>query len=181
MSGDKTTWRVAFTRRAEEDSLGIFSFIAERDGPDIAETMLGAFIEARDSLRERPDRGNIPPELKRVNVLSYREIQVSRYRVVYQVNKTTHEVYVSCRGRWTAQLHRAVEGEAAHRFAQRKQLVVTAFPRRNLATASKGFARPIYRFNRTGPAHRYNGAASSENSKNVLFHHTRDHLPDGGS
>ncbi|MDK2955361.1 MAG: toxin ParE1/3/4 [Desulfovibrionales bacterium] len=94
MSGDKTTWRVAFTRRAEGDSLGIFSFIAERDGPDIAETMLGAFIEARDSLRERPDRGRIPPELKRINVLSYREVQVSRHRVAYQVNKTTHEVYI---------------------------------------------------------------------------------------
>ncbi|MGE4558363.1 MAG: type II toxin-antitoxin system RelE/ParE family toxin [Desulfovibrionaceae bacterium] len=94
MSGDKTTWRVAFTRRAEEDILGIFSFIAERDGPDIAETMLGAFIEARDSLRERPDRGRIPPELKRINVLSYREVQVSRYRAAYQVNKTSHEVYM---------------------------------------------------------------------------------------
>ncbi|MBG0774941.1 MAG: type II toxin-antitoxin system RelE/ParE family toxin [Desulfovibrionaceae bacterium] len=94
MSGDKRTWRVAFTRRAEEDILGIFSFIADRDGPDIAETTLGTFIEARDSLRELPDRGRIPPELKRINVLSYREIQVSRYRVVYQVNKTSNEVYI---------------------------------------------------------------------------------------
>lgn len=94
MRGGETTWRVAFTRRAEEDIVGIFSFIAERDGPDIAETVLGTFIEARDSQRELPERGRVPPELKRVNILSYREIQVSRYRVVYQVNKASHEVYI---------------------------------------------------------------------------------------
>lgn len=54
-------WRVAFTRRAEEDIKGIFSFIADRDGPDMAETILSKFIEARDSLRVLPDRGRIPP------------------------------------------------------------------------------------------------------------------------
>ncbi|MBS6830070.1 MAG: type II toxin-antitoxin system RelE/ParE family toxin [Desulfovibrio sp.] len=87
-------WRVAFTRRAEEDIKGIFAFIADRDGPDIAETILNRFIQARDSLRELPDRGRIPPELKRVNILSYREIQVSPYRVVYQVSKAAHEVHI---------------------------------------------------------------------------------------
>lgn len=94
MSGDKATWQVAFTRCAEEDILGIFSFIADKDGPDIAETILSRFIEARDSLRELPDRGRIPPELKRVNILSYREIQVSPYRVIYQVNKVSREVHI---------------------------------------------------------------------------------------
>lgn len=94
MSAAKSTWRVAFTRRAEEDIKGIFSFIADRDGPDIAETILDRFIQARDSLRELPDRGRIPPELKKVNILSYREIQVSPYRVVYQVSKAVHEVHI---------------------------------------------------------------------------------------
>ena len=87
-------WQVAFTRRAEEDIKGIFAFIADRDGPDIAETILNRFIQARDSLRELPDRGRIPPELKRVNILSYRETQVSPYRVVYQVSKAAHEVHI---------------------------------------------------------------------------------------
>ena len=87
-------WQVAFTSRAEEDIKGIYAFIADRDGPDIAETILNRFIQARDSLRELPDRGRIPPELKRVNILSYREIQVSPYRVVYQVSKAAHEVHI---------------------------------------------------------------------------------------
>lgn len=87
-------WSVAFTRHAEEDIKGIFSFIADREEPDIAEAILRKFIQARDSLRELPDRGRIPPELKRVNILSYREIQVPPYRVIYQVSKAVHEVHI---------------------------------------------------------------------------------------
>ena len=94
MSGAKSAWKVAFTSRADKDILEIFAFIADRDGPDIAETILERFVEARDSLRELPDRGRIPPELERVNIRSFREIQVKPYRVVYQVNKAVHEVHI---------------------------------------------------------------------------------------
>ena len=94
MSQSKRPWKVAFTHRADQDILEIFTFIAERDGPDVAEAVLEKFITARDSLRELPDRGRIPPELERVNILSFREIQVKPYRVVYQVNSAAHEVYV---------------------------------------------------------------------------------------
>ncbi|MDR2893244.1 MAG: type II toxin-antitoxin system RelE/ParE family toxin [Deltaproteobacteria bacterium] len=94
MSGTNLPWKVAFTRRADSDILEIFAFIAEQDGPDIAETILERFIEARDSLRELPDRGRIPPELARINIYSFREIQVKPYRVVYQNNKATHTVHI---------------------------------------------------------------------------------------
>ena len=94
MRGNKSTWKVAFTRRADCDILNIFTFIAERDGPDIAETILEKFIQARDSLRELPNRGRIPPELERVNIRSFREIQVTPYRIVYQVNNDAHEVHI---------------------------------------------------------------------------------------
>jgi hypothetical protein len=49
-------------------------------GPGHGRSGLGKFIPARDSLREFPDRGRILPELKRVNILSYREIQLKQYR-----------------------------------------------------------------------------------------------------
>ena len=94
MSGSKRAWKVAFTRRADDDILGIFAFIAEREGPDVAEAILEKFITARDSLRELSDRGRIPPELERVNIFSFREIQVKPYRIIYQVHKAAHEVYV---------------------------------------------------------------------------------------
>ena len=85
---------MAFTRRADCDILDIFAFIAERDGPDRAEAILEKFIQARDSLRELPDRGRIPPELERVNIHSFREIQVTPYRIIYQVNKDAHVVHI---------------------------------------------------------------------------------------
>ena len=93
MSGS-AAWTVAFTRRAEEDILGIFDFIAEREGPDMAEAVLEKFIQARDSLRLFPDRGRIPPELKRVNILSYREIQLTPYRMIYRIHKPVHTIHV---------------------------------------------------------------------------------------
>jgi toxin ParE1/3/4 len=93
MSGTKA-WKAVFTRRAENDIFEIFAFLAERDGPDAAEMILERFIAARDSLRELPDRGRIPPELERVNIRSFREIQAKQYRIIYQVNKVTYEVHI---------------------------------------------------------------------------------------
>lgn len=87
-------WRVQFTHRAEEDLLGIVEFIAEREGPDMAEAILETFIQARDSLRLLPDRGRIPPELKRVNIHSYREIQLKPYRMIYRIHEATHAVHI---------------------------------------------------------------------------------------
>jgi toxin ParE1/3/4 len=92
--GVEPAWAVAFTRRADNDILDIFTFIAEREGLDAAESILERFIEARDSLRELPDRGRFPPELERVSIRSFREIQVKPYRVVYQVNRDAHEARI---------------------------------------------------------------------------------------
>ncbi|MDR1125580.1 MAG: type II toxin-antitoxin system RelE/ParE family toxin [Deltaproteobacteria bacterium] len=94
MSAGKASWRVAFTLRAEEDIKDIVSFIADRDGTGSAETLLNGFIQSRDGLRDLPDRGRIPPELKKVNILSYREIQVPPYRIVYQASQAAREVHI---------------------------------------------------------------------------------------
>ena len=93
MSGS-ADWTVAFTRRAEEDILSIFDFITQREGPDVAEALLEQFIQARDSLRLLPDRGRIPPELRRVNIFSYREIQSKPYRILYRIHEPVHAVHI---------------------------------------------------------------------------------------
>ena len=94
MRGNEATWKVSFTHRADCDILHIFTVIAERDGPERAEVILEKFLQARDSLRALPNRGRIPPELARVNIYSFREIQVTPYRVIYQVNQDAHEVSI---------------------------------------------------------------------------------------
>ncbi len=60
----------------------------------MAEALLEEFIQARDSLRLLPDRGRIPPGLKRVNILSYREIQFKPYRIIYRIHETAHAVHI---------------------------------------------------------------------------------------
>jgi plasmid stabilization system protein ParE len=87
-------WKALFTRQAERDIREIVNFIAEKDGPGIAEAILDRFIAVRDSLQTLPERGRIPSELYRMNVLTFREIQERPYRIVYQVNKATREVYI---------------------------------------------------------------------------------------
>ena len=94
MSGADRPWKVVATRLADKDILGIIAFIGQKEGPDMAEAILDKLTQARDSLGQLPDRGRIPPEMKRINVLSYREIQVPPYRIVYQVNKSAHTVYI---------------------------------------------------------------------------------------
>lgn len=94
MSVDKSKWRVAFTKRAEEDIREIFSFLVGREGTEIAENILNTFVQARDKLSIFPEQGRIPPELSRVNIFSYREIQAHPYRIIYQVNKPGREIYI---------------------------------------------------------------------------------------
>lgn len=83
MSVDKSKWRVAFTKRAEEDIREIFSFLVGREGTEIAENILNTFVQARDKLSIFPEQGRIPPELSRVNIFSYREIQAHPYRPIH--------------------------------------------------------------------------------------------------
>ncbi|CAK7032635.1 MAG: hypothetical protein DESF_01372 [Desulfovibrio sp.] len=90
----KTAWKVSFTHKAENDVLGIVDYIADREGADMADAILDMLIQARNSLHMLPDRGRIVPELKRVNILSYREIQASPYRMIYQVNTSMHAVFI---------------------------------------------------------------------------------------
>lgn len=93
MSG-KTSWKVAFTQRAEEDIQNIIAFIGAREGKGMAENLMGRFTHAKDSLHQLPERGRIVPELKQVNILTFREIQATPYRIVYQVNNSTREVFI---------------------------------------------------------------------------------------
>lgn len=94
MREPETGWRVDFTAQAEGDIRGIISYIAEREGPEPAARLLDNFVRARDSLRKLPGRGRIPPELLRVNVLTYREIQAPPYRLIYQMDKAARAVHI---------------------------------------------------------------------------------------
>jgi Plasmid stabilization system protein len=63
----------------------IVRFILDREGPDVAEAILDKFEEAKERLQRLPDRGRITPEMKNINVFSFRECQVPPYRMIYEI------------------------------------------------------------------------------------------------
>ena len=78
-------YHVHVVRDAEEDMLDIWKYVFLSGSPGNAENLLDEFEHAVKSLENMPERGHIPPELKRVNVHGYREIHVKVYRIIYQV------------------------------------------------------------------------------------------------
>ena len=87
-------YRVHMVRDAEEDMLDIWRYVFLSGAPGNAEKLLDEFEHAITSLENMPERGHIPPELKRVNVHAYREIHVKVYRIIYQI--IGPDVFVHC-------------------------------------------------------------------------------------
>jgi len=79
---------------AEKDILDIFKYIIFRDTKEKAEYVFHKIEETCKSLCSLPDRGHIPPELKRIGVMNFKEIHYKSYRIVYEIiNK---KVFVHC-------------------------------------------------------------------------------------
>jgi len=79
---------------AEKDILDIFKYIIFRDSKEKAEYVFHKIEETCKSLCSLPDRGHIPPELKRIGVMNFKEIHYKSYRIVYEIiNK---KVFVHC-------------------------------------------------------------------------------------
>jgi toxin ParE1/3/4 len=87
-------YRVHTVRDAEEDMLDIWRYVVLSGSPGNAERLLDELEGAITSLEIMPERGHIPPELKRVNVYGYREIHVKVYRIIYQI--TGADIFVHC-------------------------------------------------------------------------------------
>jgi toxin ParE1/3/4 len=87
-------YRVHVVRDAEEDMLDIWRYVVLSGSPGNAERLLDEFEHVIMSLENMPERGHIPPELKRVNVYAYREIHVKVYRIIYQA--IGDDVFVHC-------------------------------------------------------------------------------------
>ena len=82
---------VRITKYAEADLLAIYEWIAEHDDIASADYVLDSLESTCLQLETIPDRGHVPPELERVQVMEYREILWKSYRIIYQVaGKTVH-------------------------------------------------------------------------------------------
>ena len=79
---------------AEQDIFEIYHYIFASGSPLNAEKLLSELEQTIISLEHMPERGHMPPELKRIDVYGYREIHLKVYRIIYEI--IGHDVFVHC-------------------------------------------------------------------------------------
>lgn len=92
--GSTKTWKVEMLPEADKDVAGIIRFIYRREGSGMAREILKRFRKAKDQLRTLPERGRIVPELRRINILTFRELQIPPYRMMYQISEPENTVFI---------------------------------------------------------------------------------------
>lgn len=73
---------VEWAQPASKDLENIIDYISQ-DNVDTAITIFGKIKSKCNTLNQFPDRGRIVPELKAYGILSYRELIISPWRVIY--------------------------------------------------------------------------------------------------
>ncbi|MBI4848796.1 MAG: type II toxin-antitoxin system RelE/ParE family toxin [Nitrospirae bacterium] len=82
---------VEWTQPASKDFENIIDYISQ-DNVDTAITNFEKIKSKCNTLNQFPDRGRIVPELKAYGILSYRELIISPWRVIYRTSD--RKVYV---------------------------------------------------------------------------------------
>lgn len=88
----KHSFRVVWTRTAEDDLEGIIDFIAD-DSVDAALVVFTRIRERAATLYNFPNKGRVVPELHQHGIVQYRELIISPWRIIYRVDGST--VYVT--------------------------------------------------------------------------------------
>lgn len=85
---------VRLAEDAEQDLIDIYRYIALHDCVENADYVLDQLESLCSRLTDLPERGHIPPELDRIGVTSYREVNFKPYRVIYELIR--QDVFVHC-------------------------------------------------------------------------------------
>ena len=79
-------FQVRLTEEAERDLLEIWDYVAWNDTPEDADDLIDNLEQTSEKLSTLPNRGHVPPELKRVGIETYREILYKPYRILYEIS-----------------------------------------------------------------------------------------------
>jgi toxin ParE1/3/4 len=88
------SFQVFIISDAENDIIESYEYVLYNDSRQKANDVFIEIQNACESLSELPERGHLPPELKNIGVLDYREIHCKPYRIIYQI--TGNKVFVHC-------------------------------------------------------------------------------------
>lgn len=87
----KNKYSVFWVDIAQKDLNEIIEYIAD-DSPESALKVFNKIKSKSETLSSFPEKGRIVPELKYFNVLNFRELIVSPWRIVYKIEKQS--VYI---------------------------------------------------------------------------------------
>ena len=87
-------FRVNLIADVEEDLLDIYRYVAVADSPQKAEKLLTRLEETCLKLELFPNKGHVPPELKRIDVYDYREVLCHSYKIIYHI--FDRDFYIHC-------------------------------------------------------------------------------------
>lgn len=79
------TYRVSYITEAEQDLHELVHYIAQHDSLEQALYVLDHIEQACERLKQLPERGHIPIELRDLGLAQYREVFFKPYRIIYQI------------------------------------------------------------------------------------------------
>lgn len=87
-------YKVFLVKEAQDDLNGIFDYVLVNDSIAKAKALFQNIKDTCSRLETFPNRGHVPPELKRIDVMDYLEIHYKPYRIIYQVIEK--KVFIHC-------------------------------------------------------------------------------------
>jgi toxin ParE1/3/4 len=94
----KKKYKVKWALPASLDLIEIAEFIAG-DSPDTARKIVKKIREKVSNLEMAPERGRVVPELSRQGITQYRELIISPWRIMYQIDEKVVYVVLVVDGR----------------------------------------------------------------------------------
>ena len=87
-------YEVYLAKDVEQDIFDIHYYISSYDSQESANRIFDNLKKTCMCLSDLAERGHIPPELRRINVVNYKEIHYKKYRIIYQI--FDKRVFVHC-------------------------------------------------------------------------------------
>lgn len=87
-------YKILIDPQAKHDLKEIFFYVVANDSISSAEKLLASLETTCNKLKEYPERGHIPQELKLTGIKRYLEIHYKPYRIIYEIGNDL--IYIHC-------------------------------------------------------------------------------------
>ena len=91
--------KVVFSPAAQDDLKQIATYLVDQVSPDFARKTVSELRKVAASLRQFPERGNVPKELDEVGIHEFRQLIRHPYRLFYHFADDTAAILLIADGR----------------------------------------------------------------------------------